>query len=1144
MAATLLGTSQPLQYISTGASILDIHGYMTATRANEAASQIRIPKAGKLRNLRAFVDANTGTTNTCTLTVRVNGSNSNLALVIPAGGTGEFLAPFEIAVAEGDLVCLQHNKANSTGGIIYAYQTCEYEADDGVATAIHVYSGRAINLTTAATRYAPLVANQRATTDGWKIDPTAWNAKDLMGAKGRFTSIRVNLAVNSFDVPTTFSLMVNGVDSGLSVTVAANSGAIRAVTTGGNVAINPGDTVGWRRDSAGRTSGNLQINKLEAVFESDDGTWDLMARNIEDAEPDNLGALPAFYAGVSLLGSAVSTFANRKLYLPRKSRISRFRSQVFNNAPLADWRTSVFSAGAATALQNPVPVSPARSNITSPVQNNTDTAVIGDADGISFAVEWATGGTSQNARSFYSAGVTIKQEPPATSYSNPGGSGERRTGEIVVTASTDLFTGTSDVMTLLAGTNISNTYFVGYGVNRTLTFDFGAPRVIDEVKWTQSTSASQGIWRWAGSNNGSDWTDIGPSFTLGGALISLHPSLHGNETAYRFYRLYHISGATSTGPWLYGVGFRIDDGQTFGGYLPTFGYGDRTSRMTLTAPGYNNPTRIYDGTLMNVTADRGSFSGGFGGVMSFDFGSPVMLKGGRLWQSATTAQGTWQWAGSLDGSSWTNIGAPFVLAPVTAPFMVNSGAAVFTFDSLAGNTTAFRYYRMTLVSGATSGVPGQRVINFLEGVGSGPPPPDPITVSPGPGALRFSGLAPSLIVDEFVSPPAGQLVFTGGFPILATTVEIDASPGELQFGGLSPTVFIGFEVSPPSGRLELRGGTPLLFTEFLAVSSQLAVLAVGEVIPDARASQMAVLAAGYVIPPVAVSQMAVLVMVDAQPCVSRRADIWIIERRDGVRMAFTSHDLPLPFGGLVATPCGSLTPTAIAQASEIGGMGNLELQGLIKSSLITEADLFAGLYDDAFVEVWRVSWDPALKETPERMAAGWWGNTKHGGDGFNVEVLGPGSRIQQQALVQLVTPGCRRDFGSPQGELPPGGCGVNREAYKVAGTVASAASRGRFTADLESAGTAPQYGNGLVRWLSGPNSGTACEVKSVDFGSGLVDLWAPTGFVPNPGDAFELLPGCDKLAATCKLYSNYINFGGFPDVPGTDAISETPDAKL
>jgi uncharacterized phage protein (TIGR02218 family) len=414
----------------------------------------------------------------------------------------------------------------------------------------------------------------------------------------------------------------------------------------------------------------------------------------------------------------------------------------------------------------------------------------------------------------------------------------------------------------------------------------------------------------------------------------------------------------------------------------------------------------------------------------------------------------------------------------------------------------------------------------------------------GTGALTYSGQAPALFIDQIVEPGVGAFTYSGQAPNVINSQFIDLGTGALVFAGQAPNVFLGAVVLPSPGTLTYAGGQPFVANDAFVAATQSALMVLGEVTPETRASQSAIMMVGEIVPDVKATQSAILVLVDAQPCVSRRADIWIIHRRDGVSLAFTGHDLPIRFGDLVATPCGSLTPTAVEQAAEISSVGNLELAGLVSSAHITEADLYGGLYDDAFVEVWRVSWEPELPEPPIRMAAGYWGNLRHGDEGFSAEILGPAARLQQQALVQTVTPGCRRVFGSPAGELPPGGCGVDLEARKRTGEIDFVRNRASFTATIAAGPDSPQWANGTVEFLSGPNAGQIVEVKSANLGTGEIVLWTPTSFLPNVGDDFELRPGCDKLVATCKLYSNYINFGGFPDIPGTDAISETPDAKL
>lgn len=85
------------------------------------------------------------------------------------------------------------------------------------------------------------------------------------------------------------------------------------------------------------------------------------------------------------------------------------------------------------------------------------------------------------------------------------------------------------------------------------------PLVITEAKWyfyTSSWSSDLGTWQYQGSSNGSDWTDIGSSFTLADSsglapypsiwAFETHTELSGNTTAYAYYRIKGESGTTTT----------------------------------------------------------------------------------------------------------------------------------------------------------------------------------------------------------------------------------------------------------------------------------------------------------------------------------------------------------------------------------------------------------------------------------------------------------------------------------------------------------------------------------------------------------------------------------------------------------------------
>lgn len=321
-----------------------------------------------------------------------------------------------------------------------------------------------------------------------------------------------------------------------------------------------------------------------------------------------------------------------------------------------------------------------------------------------------------------------------------------------------------------------------------------------------------------------------------------------------------------------------------------------------------------------------------------------------------------------------------------------------------------------------------------------------------------------------------------------------------------------------------------------ARATQAVRLTIGKIGVPARTTQGVRLTLAQIHVDARATQAVRLVIGDAVPCTTQWQQLWIITRRDGVTFRYTSLDRDFTWGEDVYKACGSMLPSAAEEASAVGQVSNMELTGIITDDGITEPELYGGLFDDAFIQVWLVPY--VGTEAPRRLAAGWAGNLSHGEKGFNMEVVGPGARLDQQALVQLYGPGCRWVFGSPQ-------CGFDREAVKLQGAVLSSLNRGIFVGDLTDPGGL-QWENGLVRWTSGPNDGRECEVKDVVFNSAgaEVELWELAPFRPEYGDTFDLLPGCDLSAPTCKMYGRYLNFGGFPDVPGEDALVETPDAKF
>jgi hypothetical protein len=153
----------------------------------------------------------------------------------------------------------------------------------------------------------------------------------------------------------------------------------------------------------------------------------------------------------------------------------------------------------------------------------------------------------------------------STSYSNLGGTGNR---SVLITVTTTV--GHNGDQSILVNGAIDNSFYFYPNAQAVaglyVMFAFYGSVVIDEAKWYQDSTYTHGDWKWQGSNDASSWTDIGASFTLGGATpFQTQTELSGNTTGYRYYRLLGVSGASSNGPYIQETEFKIDAGGGGGG---------------------------------------------------------------------------------------------------------------------------------------------------------------------------------------------------------------------------------------------------------------------------------------------------------------------------------------------------------------------------------------------------------------------------------------------------------------------------------------------------------------------------------------------------------------------------------------------------
>ncbi|WP_026380588.1 DUF2163 domain-containing protein [Afifella pfennigii] len=255
---------------------------------------------------------------------------------------------------------------------------------------------------------------------------------------------------------------------------------------------------------------------------------------------------------------------------------------------------------------------------------------------------------------------------------------------------------------------------------------------------------------------------------------------------------------------------------------------------------------------------------------------------------------------------------------------------------------------------------------------------------------------------------------------------------------------------------------------------------------------------------------------------------WKITRGDGAALGFTDHDREIAFGGLAYRPQDGLSATgAVANAGmEVGG---LEVAGALTSERLAEADLAAGLYDNARVEMWLVNWESPQERHLMRIAE--IGEVKREGEAFTAELRSLSHRLDQPQ-GRLFSHLCDADLGDAR-------CGVAVAGMTRAANV-TATDGASFVETDGLADPAGTFSRGLLTFTSGDNAGRKMEVTrhalaEAGTGRARLSLWQAMEKDIAVGDAFTVAPGCDKRFATCQgTFGNAANFRGFPHMPGND----------
>lgn len=309
---------------------------------------------------------------------------------------------------------------------------------------------------------------------------------------------------------------------------------------------------------------------------------------------------------------------------------------------------------------------------------------------------------------------------------------------------------------------------------------------------------------------------------------------------------------------------------------------------------------------------------------------------------------------------------------------------------------------------------------------------------------------------------------------------------------------------------------------------------------EVRVDQAGMVVLVEIIPEFRVDQAGMYVLAQGSPCTTQWAQIWTITRTDGEVFRFTSKDTDWTYLGNEYKACDSLVPSASEEVSEVDAAGNMDLSGAIGegAGAITLEALYAGLFDGATAEAWRVPWSGEGR--PVRLLKGSFGPVEQTKTGFKVELLGDGAKLMQTPLIRLLQPDCRWNFGDNH-------CQKDLTGLIVTGTVDAGYGQRAFT-DAARVETSGYFRRGKVTFTTGDNAGVSAEIKEHESG-GVFTLWPRLPFAITVGDQYSMQPGCTNLKEAdggnngCTAWANLLRYGGFRNVPGSDRRNGGADAK-
>ena len=261
---------------------------------------------------------------------------------------------------------------------------------------------------------------------------------------------------------------------------------------------------------------------------------------------------------------------------------------------------------------------------------------------------------------------------------------------------------------------------------------------------------------------------------------------------------------------------------------------------------------------------------------------------------------------------------------------------------------------------------------------------------------------------------------------------------------------------------------------------------------------------------------------------------WAITRRDGATYGFTDHDMPLSFDGVTFAADSGLTAAALSQSTGLS-VDNTEAIGALSDAAISEQDIEAGRFDGAEVLCWLVNWQDLSQRWLQFRGS--LGELRRAGGAFTAELRGLTDALNQP-IGRVYQKPCTAVLGDSQ-------CGFDLDdpTFTVQTQVEEVTESRVFTIAGHTDFETDWFARGRFEVLDGAGVGLWGSIKRdlLTATGRAIELWEPIRAGVAVGTQIKLSAGCDKRAATCReKFNNFINFQGFPDLPGEDWLVAVP----